>query len=72
MRRTLSIHACAVIALGLSLAAPLFAHHVKKGESTTLPVTTASPPRLASFTAREWRTTRISTSSAATTIGALP
>ena len=43
MRRTLSIRACAVIALGLSLAAPLFAHHVKKGESTTLPVTTASP-----------------------------
>ena len=43
MRRTLSIHACAVIALGLSLVAPLFAHHVKKGESTTLPVTTASP-----------------------------
>jgi tetratricopeptide (TPR) repeat protein len=31
-----------VIALGLSLAAPLFAHHVKKGESTTLPVTTSS------------------------------
>ena len=43
MRRTLSIRACAVIALGLSLAAPLFAHHVKKGESTTLPVTTSSP-----------------------------
>jgi tetratricopeptide (TPR) repeat protein len=43
MRRTLSIRACAVIALGLTIAAPLFAHHVKKGESTTLPVTTASP-----------------------------
>jgi tetratricopeptide (TPR) repeat protein len=43
MRRTLPVHVCAVIALGLSLAAPLYAHHVKKGELTTLPVTTSSP-----------------------------
>jgi len=33
---------CAVLALGLCLAAPLYAHHVKKGDSTTLPVTTSS------------------------------
>jgi tetratricopeptide (TPR) repeat protein len=31
-----------VLALGLFLAAPLYAHHLKKGESTTLPVTTSS------------------------------
>ncbi len=46
MRRTVSIQACAVVALALSLAAPLYAHHVKKGESTTLPVTTSSPKAL--------------------------
>ncbi len=33
----------AIFVLALSLAAPLFAHHVKKGESSTLPVTTSSP-----------------------------
>ena len=32
----------AVLALGLCLAAPLYAHHVKKGESSSLPVTTSS------------------------------
>jgi tetratricopeptide (TPR) repeat protein len=37
MRRSI-----AVLALGLCLAAPLFAHHVKKGDTTTLPVTTSS------------------------------
>jgi len=42
MRRAVSMKACAVVALGLFLAAPLYAHHVKKGESTTLPVTTSS------------------------------
>src|SRR3984957_2391637 len=31
------------LALALFLAAPLYAHHLKKGESTTLPVTTTSP-----------------------------
>jgi tetratricopeptide (TPR) repeat protein len=46
--RTLLIQACsqksrAIFALGLFLAAPLYAHHLKKGESTTLPVTTAYP-----------------------------
>jgi tetratricopeptide (TPR) repeat protein len=45
--RTVSMKArfitCAVLALSLSLAAPLYAHHLKKGESTTLPVSTASP-----------------------------
>jgi len=34
---------CAVSVLVLSLASPLWAHHVKKGESDTLPVTTSSP-----------------------------
>src|SRR5205814_784543 len=43
MRRTVFSKTCAVLALGLFLAAPLYAHHVKKGESTTLPVTTSSP-----------------------------
>ncbi|HTW58180.1 MAG TPA: hypothetical protein VMD99_08620 [Terriglobales bacterium] len=50
MRRHASVKMCAVavvdlcLALGfvLSLAAPLSAHHVKKGESTYLPVTTSS------------------------------
>src|SRR6202047_254774 len=37
-----STKACAVLALGIFLAAPLYAHHLKKGESTTLPVTTSS------------------------------
>jgi tetratricopeptide (TPR) repeat protein len=36
----------AVLALGLCLAAPLFAHHVQKGSSTTLPITTSSPKAL--------------------------
>jgi tetratricopeptide (TPR) repeat protein len=31
-----------VLALGLCLAAPLYAHHLKKGESSSLPVTTSS------------------------------
>jgi tetratricopeptide (TPR) repeat protein len=30
------------LALGLCLAAPLYAHHVKKGDSTNLPITTTS------------------------------
>ena len=34
---------CAVSVLVLSLASPVWAHHVKKGESDTLPVTTSSP-----------------------------
>jgi len=45
--RTVSMKAgfitCAVLALSLLLAAPLYAHHLKKGESATLPVTTSSP-----------------------------
>jgi tetratricopeptide (TPR) repeat protein len=32
-----------ILALALFLAAPLYAHHLKKGESATLPVTTTSP-----------------------------
>ena len=42
MRPTVSTKACAVFALGLCLTAPLYAHHIKKGESSTLPVTTSS------------------------------
>ncbi|HKI00010.1 MAG TPA: tetratricopeptide repeat protein [Candidatus Sulfotelmatobacter sp.] len=47
MRRTASMKSCAVLVLGLCLTAPLFtsplyAHHVKKGDTTTLPVTTKS------------------------------
>ena len=46
MRRTSSIKACiymsAVFALALCLATPLFAHHLKKGDSVTLPVTSLS------------------------------
>src|SRR6202521_2903478 len=45
--RTISVKprfmSCVVLALGLFLAAPLYAHHLKKGESATLPVTTSSP-----------------------------
>ena len=33
---------CAVVALGLGASAPLYAHHVKRGDSTMLPVTTSS------------------------------
>jgi len=42
MRRSLSMKSVAVFALALCLAAPLFAHHVKKAETSTLPVTTSS------------------------------
>lgn len=34
--------ACAVVALALSLSVPTFAHHVKTGDTKSLPVTTAS------------------------------
>src|SRR5213082_1303740 len=37
-----SMKACAVFALALSLAAPLFAHHVKKADAKELPLTTSS------------------------------
>src|ERR1700688_1275680 len=40
---TLSMKSTAVLTLALCLAAPLYAHHLKKAESATLPVTTASP-----------------------------
>jgi tetratricopeptide (TPR) repeat protein len=40
MRRSMKTYA--VFVLGLCVAAPLFAHHVKKGESSALPVTTSS------------------------------
>jgi tetratricopeptide (TPR) repeat protein len=37
-----SFKTCVVLAVALCLAAPLCAHHVKKGESGSLPVTTSS------------------------------
>ena len=37
-----SLKFCAVLALALSLAVPLFAHHVKKAQTSTMPVTTSS------------------------------
>ncbi len=40
---------CAISVLVLSLASPLWAHHVKKSESTTLPVTTSSPRARAGY-----------------------
>jgi tetratricopeptide (TPR) repeat protein len=40
--RTLFMKTSAVFALGLCFAAPLYAHHLKRGESSTLPVTTTS------------------------------
>src|ERR1700751_1504457 len=39
---TLSMKSIAVLTLALCLAAPLYAHHLKKAESATLPVTTTS------------------------------
>jgi tetratricopeptide (TPR) repeat protein len=42
MRRSSFMKTYAVFVLALSLAAPLFAHHVQKGRSSTLPVTTLS------------------------------
>ena len=41
MRCTIPAKLCAVVAVGLSLSAPLFAHHVKS-QNTALPLTTAS------------------------------
>src|SRR5215472_10526195 len=41
MRCTFASKTCAVLALGLSLAAPLFAHHVKS-QTTEMPITTTS------------------------------
>ena len=41
-RSTLSTSSLVLATFALSLAAPLYAHHVKKGDSTTLPVTTTS------------------------------
>jgi tetratricopeptide (TPR) repeat protein len=40
--RTFSMKSTVVLTLALCLAAPLYAHHLKKAESATLPVTTTS------------------------------
>ena len=42
MRSSVLVKWCAVCALSISLTAPLYAHHLKKGESAYLPVTTTS------------------------------
>src|SRR5246127_3680145 len=39
---TFSMKSTVVLTLALCLAAPLYAHHLKKAESATLPVTTTS------------------------------
>ena len=46
MRRSIcALHTllCAVFALGICLATPLYAHHIKKASTTTMRVTTSSP-----------------------------
>jgi len=48
MRRIAPAKLCAVAALSLSLAAPVFAHHVKS-QSTALTITTSSPKALAAW-----------------------
>jgi tetratricopeptide (TPR) repeat protein len=40
--RTAALKACAVLAVAVSVVAPGFAHHVKKAETSSLPVTTSS------------------------------
>jgi tetratricopeptide (TPR) repeat protein len=42
MTRTASLKACAVVSVALFLSISLFAHHLKKAETTNLPVTTSS------------------------------
>lgn len=42
MHRCISLKNITILALALGLAAPLSAHHLKKAESSTLPLTTAS------------------------------
>ena len=43
MARTASLKVCAVLSFALGLAAPVFAHHLKKADTSTLPITTSSP-----------------------------
>ena len=42
MRRTVSMKTCVVLTFALCLAAPLFAHHVQKGQTSSMPITTSS------------------------------
>jgi len=42
MRRPASVKTYAVVALALCLTAPLYAHHIQKGQSAEMPVTTSS------------------------------
>ncbi|HUO14978.1 MAG TPA: tetratricopeptide repeat protein [Verrucomicrobiae bacterium] len=38
-----AVKVCAILVLSLFVVAPLSAHHLKKGDSTNLPITTSSP-----------------------------
>jgi tetratricopeptide (TPR) repeat protein len=42
MRRIVSLPSCVVLAAALCFTAPLFAHHLKKGATTYMPITTSS------------------------------
>src|ERR1700758_5100495 len=42
MARTASLKACAVVSVALCFTSSLFAHHIKKSDSATLPITTSS------------------------------
>jgi tetratricopeptide (TPR) repeat protein len=42
MARTASLKACAVVSVALFFTSSLFAHHIKKSDSATLPITTSS------------------------------
>jgi tetratricopeptide (TPR) repeat protein len=43
MRRSVFMKNFVILALGLCLTPPVYAHHLKRGETTYLPITTASP-----------------------------
>src|ERR1700727_1517245 len=40
--RAYTVAACAVVVLSLCAAAPVYAHHLQKAATTTLPITTSS------------------------------
>src|SRR5215472_19360987 len=42
MRRQASIKTYAVLTLALCVPAPLYAHHLQKGQTATMPITTSS------------------------------
>ena len=42
MRRNAFLKTCVVLTFVMALAAPVFAHHVQKGQTSTMPITTSS------------------------------